>query len=89
MIQIFRVVKCGEEYAVRSEKSPNGCLQKRNIVLSEIGRYPDTFTASLLGTNASLSFDPLKLVVANLRFQAREYNGQMFQDVIVDDIDRL
>lgn len=37
MIQIFRVVKRREECAVRSEKSANGCLQKRNIAPGEIG----------------------------------------------------
>lgn len=90
MKQIFRVVKCGEAFSVRSEKAENGSLQKRNIILQEInGRYADSFTGALLGVNASLIFDEGALVFASLRFQAREYNGQAFQDVVVTDIARL
>ena len=43
----------------------------------------------MLGTTAELSFGNNELVVASLRFQVREYNGQMYQDIVVADIDSV
>ena len=34
---ILRVVKCGEVISVKSEKSENGILNKRQLVLQELG----------------------------------------------------
>ena len=35
---ILRVVKCGECFTVKSEKSDDGVLNKRTLVLQETGR---------------------------------------------------
>ena len=35
--KIMRVVKCGEQFTVKSEKSENGQMAKRNLVLQEVG----------------------------------------------------
>ena len=35
--RILRVVKCGECFTVKSEKSENGVLNKRTLVLQELG----------------------------------------------------
>ena len=67
---ILRVVKCGECFTVKSEKSEGGVLNKRTLV----------------GNLASIQFSEGDLVIATLRFQSREYNGQMFMDVIATEL---
>ena len=86
----MKVVKCGEVFTVKSEKSENGQLNKRNLVLKELGgKYENEFAVAVLGNAASLVFDEGDLVVVTLRFQAREYNGQVFQDITATDIVKL
>ena len=78
---ILRVVKCGECFTVKSEKSEGGVLNKRTLVLQELGgKYEPTYVVSALGNLASIQFSEGDLVIATLRFQSREYNGQMFMD---------
>lgn len=90
MLNILKVVKCGECFTVKSEKTETGYLYKRQIVLQELGgKYADQYTAALLGNDALLTFYEGEWVLANLRFQTREYNGQNFQDVTVTEIGRL
>ena len=80
--QILRVVKCGECFSVKSEKSEGGMLNKRTLVLQELGgKYEPTYVVSVLGSLATLEFQEGDLVIATLRFSSREYNGQMFMDV--------
>ncbi len=74
-------------FSVKSEKSETGQLNKRNLVLKELGgKYEDEYAASVLGNAASLTLYEGDLVVVALRFQTREYNGQTFQDITVTDI---
>ena len=81
--QILRVVKCGECFTVKSEKSEGGVLNKRTLVLQELGgKYEPTYVVSALGSQATLEF----LVIATLRFSSREYNGQMFMDVVATEL---
>ena len=87
MKQFFRVVKCGEAITVKSEKSESGMLNKRNVVLQEVGgRYGNQYAVALLGNDAACQFYPGELVYASLRFQTREYNGQTFQDITATEI---
>ena len=59
MQKILKVVKCGECFTVKSEKTETGYLYKRQIVLQELGgRYADQYTASLLGNDALCNFLP-------------------------------
>lgn len=90
MKQIFRVASCGDPFTVKSEKSEGGVLQKRHIVLQELGgRYENSYMAALLGKDATLQFYAGDLVAAALRFSTREYNGQVYQDIVVSDIVKL
>jgi len=41
---------------------------------------------SALGNLASIQFNEGDLVIATLRFQSREYNGQAFMDVIATEL---
>ena len=87
---ILKVTKCGEMFSVKSEKSENGQLNKRTLVLKEPGgKFENEYVVSVLGNAASLVFYEGDLVVATLRFQTREYNGQTFQDIVATDIVKL
>lgn len=86
----MKVVKCGEMFSVKSEKSETGQLNKRTLVLKELGgKFEDEYVASVLGNAASLVFNENETVFVTLRFQTREYNGQTFQDITVTDIVKL
>lgn len=83
----MRVVKCGDAFTVKSEKSETGVLNKRNLVLKELGgKYENEYAVSVLGNAASLVFYEGDLVMVTLRFQTREFNGQLFQDITATDI---
>ena len=88
--QIMRVVKQGEAFAVQSQKSESGQMMKFNIVLQEMGgKYENQYAAAMLGNMAQCKFAPGALVAVTLRFTAREYNGQVYQDILVTDIEKL
>ena len=76
--KIMRVIQQGDVLTVQSTKRERGMLKKRNIILREMGgKFENSYAAVMLGTTAELSFGNNELVVASLRFQVREYNGQM------------
>lgn len=88
--QIMRVVQQGETFAVQSQKSENGQMMKCNIVLQEMGgKYENQYAAAMLGNIAQCKFAPGTLVAVTLRFTTREYNGQVYQDILVTDIEKL
>ena len=85
--RILRVLKCGECFTVKSEKSEGGVLNKRTLVLQELGgKFEPTYVVSALGNLATIQFDEGDIVIATLRFQSREYNGQMFMDVVATEL---
>ncbi len=87
MKDLFRVVAQGETISVPSQKAENGQVAKCHITLQVFGgKYEDTFVATMLGSLAMCRFYKDDLVVAALRFSTREYNGQVFQDIVVNDI---
>ena len=86
----LRVKKCGVMTTVQSEKSENGMLNKRTLVLQELGgKYENSYVVTTLGNLATIEFAEGELVIANLRFQTREYNGQAFMDVIANEIEKI
>ena len=83
----LKVVKCGEMFSVKSEKSETGQLNKRNVVLKELGgKFENEYAATLLGEMAAADLKEGIIIGATLRFQTREYNGQMFQDIVVTEM---
>ena len=87
---VAKVVAQGETISVPSQKSENGQTSKCSIVLQEFGgKYEDTYVATMLGNTAQCRFYENELVVASLRFTHREYNGQVYQDIIVNDIVKI
>jgi hypothetical protein len=75
---------------VQSDKAENGVLNKRTLVLQELGgKYENSYVVTTLGNLATIEFAEGALVIANLRFQTREYNGQAFMDVIANEIEKI
>ena len=83
---LFRVVKCGEPFTIKSEKSESGQVQKKYIHLQEIGgKFSDQYVATLLGKDAACNFYPGDVLAASLRAGVSEYNEKMYQDILVVD----
>ncbi len=88
--KILKVVKCGEMFTVKSEKSENGQLNKRNLVLKELGgKYENEYAVAVLGSAATLQFYENDMVVVTLRFSTHEFQGQVFQEVLATDIVKI
>ena len=88
--KILKVVKCGEMFTVKSEKSENGQLNKRNLVLKELGgKYENEYAVAVLGSAAMLQFYENDMVVVTLRFSTHEFQGQVFQEVLATDIQKI
>ena len=86
----MKVVQQGEAFAVQSQKAESGQTMKCNIVLQEMaGKYENQYAAAMLGNVAQCRFTPGDLVVAALRFSTREYNGAVYQDILVTDIEKV
>lgn len=85
--KILKVLKCGEKISVQSEKADNKVLDKRTLVLQELGgKYENKYVVTAFGTLATLRFEDGCLVAATLRFQTHEHNGAEYQDVVANDI---
>mgnify|MGYP007111762501 CR=1 FL=1 len=90
MNQFYRVMAQSETSSVPSQKAEGGQTYKSTIVLQEPGgKYENTYVATMLGNTAQCRFYAGELVVAALRFTTREYNGQVYQDIVVADIVKL
>ena len=88
--KILKVVQQGEAFAVQGQKAESGQTMKCNIVLQEMGgKYENQYAAAMLGNVAQCRFTPGDLVVAALRFSTREYNGAVYQDILVTDIEKV
>ena len=75
---------------MKSEKSETGQLNKRNLVLKELGgKFENEYAVSVLGNAASLVFSEGDLVIATLRFSTHEYQGQTFQEILATDIVKI
>ena len=61
-----------------------------NVVLQELGgKFENSYVATIFGEQARTRFDRDDLVAASLRFSTREYNGQTYQDIVVNEIVKL
>ena len=90
MKNLFKVQAQSETFQVPSQKAEGGQLPKCNIVLQELGgKYENSYVATILGEQAKTRFAKDDLVVAALRFSTREYNGQVYQDIVVNEIVKI
>lgn len=88
---ILKVVRQGEAFSVQSQKAETGEIQKCNIVLRELGgsKFENEYVCAMLGNLAACKFNEGDVVMATLRFSTHEYQGQVFQDVLVTDIVKI
>jgi hypothetical protein len=88
---ILKVVRQGEAFSVQSQKAETGEIQKCNIVLRELGgsKFENEYVCAMLGNLAACKFSEGDVVMATLRFSTHEYQGQVFQDVLVTDIVKI
>ena len=88
--ELMKVVQQGEAFAVQSQKAEGGQIKKCNILLQELGvKFENQFAAQLLGNAEECRFQAGDVVAVRLRFQTREHNGQVFQDISVQEIVKL
>ena len=84
---LLKVLSCGDMFSVKREKAENGQLNKRQLVLQELGgKYEPTYVVTALGELATMEFSEGELVIATMRFQGREYNGQNYMDIVVTEL---
>ena len=90
MKHIFRVMAQSDTFAVPSQKAEGGQISKCNIVLRELGgKYENSYVATMLCEQANMRFAKDEIVAAALRFSTREYNGQVYQDIVVNEIIKI
>ena len=90
MKRFFRVVSQTAPIAVRSEKAEGGQVMKSVLVLQEPGgKFENAFACTLLGTLATTKYYAGDIVFASLVFNAREYNGVWYQDVMATDVIKI
>jgi len=84
MKKIVRIISKGQ--VVNVTKSDGTTIQKCTVQMQELGgQYEDSYAAAALGPMAQLQLNPGDLCAVSVRFQAHEYNGQVFQDVLLQD----
>lgn len=85
------MVRQGEAFSVQSAKSETGQMQKCTIVLRELGgsKFENEFVCSMLGNLAGCRFFEGDVVVATLRFSTHEYQGQVFQEILLTDVVKM
>ena len=49
------------------------------------GKFENQYVATMLGNMATFKLAPGDVVAVTLRFSTREYNGQVFQDILLTD----
>ena len=90
MRNFFRVKSQSETFFVQSQKAEGGQVSMCNVVLQELGgKFENSYVATIFGEQARTRFDRDDLVAASLRFSTREYNGQTYQDIVVNEIVKI
>ena len=88
--KILKVVRQGEAFSVQSSKQESGTIQKCNIVLKELGgKFENEYVCAMLGNLAACRFYEGDVVLATLRFSTHEYQGQVFQEILITDIVKI
>ena len=90
MRNFFRVKSQSDTFFVQSQKAEGGQVSMCNVVLQELGgKFENSYVATIFGEQARIRFDRDDLVAASLRYSTREYNGQTYQDIVVNEIVKL
>ena len=87
---VFKVVTQGTVSYVASQKAEGGQLAKCVIRFRELGgSYADEYVCTMFGNLAQCEFLEGDVVAASLRFQVHEANGNLYQDIVVNDVVKL
>ena len=87
---IAKVTNQGQVTFIPSQKAEGGQLAKCVIRLRELGSsYADEYVCTMLGNLAQCEFHEGDVVAASLRFQVHEANGNLYQDIVVNDVIKL
>lgn len=90
MTKVFKVISQGTVGYVPSKQEESGQLAKCVIRLKELGgKYENEYACTLFGNSALGKFYEGEVVMAALRFQVHESNGNLYQDIVVTDIVKL
>ena len=86
-----RINSAEREQARPQVKAEGGSIQKCNIVLREMGgsKFENEFVCAMLGNLAACRFYEGDVVATTLRFSTHEYQGQVFQEILVTDIVKI
>ena len=86
--RIYKVVSQGDVSYIPSAKQEGGQLAKCVIRLKEFGggKYRDEYICTMFGNLAQCRFYEGDLVLALLRFQIHEVNGNCYQDIVATDV---
>jgi len=89
--KILKVARQGETFSVQSTKAEGGQIQKCNIVLRELGgsKFENEFVCAMLGNLAACRFYEGDVVLATLRFSTHDYQGQVYQEILLTEIVKL
>ena len=88
--KIMRVVSQGDVSYVASQKAESGQLAKCVIRLKELGgNYGDEYICTMFGNLALCKFYEGDLIVASLRFQVHEVNGNSYQDIVATGVVKI
>jgi len=83
MAGIYKIVFVGDPYAI-TKKDGTSC-QKQTITLRELGgKYENQFVASWLGERPVV-LNVGATIVGALRFSVRTYEGQDYQDILLQE----
>lgn len=84
MQAIFKVVFLSEPSTI-TKKDGTTC-QKQTITLRELGgKFADQYVATWLGEQM-LNINEGATIAASLRFSARTYDGQDYQDILLQEL---
>ena len=87
LIDAHTAAKDGDVITLSAGKFNGTTISKCSIILQEIGgQFENSFACTLLGNAAECKYFPNDCVWASLRFSTREYQGQFYQDILVQDI---
>lgn len=85
MKQLFKVLAQTEPLSINTQNGPS---EKSTVILQELGgKFENSYVTSLLGKQVKLSQGDI--VFAALRFTTRDYNGQWYQDITIQEILKL
>jgi hypothetical protein len=87
MLGTFKIVKQMEPVELQSQKAEGGLITKSMLVLQELGgKYANTYVCATFGNTAPCRWTPGEIVMASLKFEAREHNGNFYQDIVANEI---